>query len=878
MMKFINDDTKKYVDELNMYLKKYGWIMLMIIVIISSAYFRLYTVDLPRTDEFAKNTVYSSYQNNIYNSIKSQYPNLPSADVERLANKQFNDFISQNSVLVSNQINEASAYFKSEFRDTDGQTYLIGIDPFLWYGIADNYVKEGHWGNIQIDGKSYDTLRGKSSREPRDAQFILYPFIIVVWYKIMNLYTNASVMAAAFYTPVILIGFASLFAFLIGRRLYGNFAGFVCGMIISLNAALLGRTIAGSSDTDNIITFCELLTVMLFVYTFSEEIKWKQYVYLVLTGLSMAVYAVGHQSWWHIFDTLLGCLFVWIVYQIYFYRKTIKDNVKNILNNVYIGIVFMLSTYVFYVILKLIVGGEFWPSLKNIIISPFTGPFAFLSLKEVGIKSIWPNVMTTVAELNSANPTGIISSIGGSVLFWLSVVGLILLFLKKNGNNFRPYLFYGLFFSVWFVSAFFASLTSLRFNNIMIPSFAIGLSVLIGWLYTKGCDIVCGAMRISSLIFKGLIILITFVIIILPMALASNSVAYSEVPMVTDGWYNAIKAIDNDTDNGYITSWWDYGHWFVALGKQRVTFDGGDQGDRIYWVGKLFLTDNESEALGILRMLNCDQEQAVRFLTEYLNEENDVKAINNLYSVFNLNKEAAKQKYLEMGLSNEQVNNMIKTTHCDNLYDHYIITSGDMVGKAGVWAHFGGWDFNKALMFNKVKGKDYIEGTNILINQFNLTEDNADTLYADISEANGDNWISQWPGYVTGITKCVKNNMSLSCSQTLQGKIINIQVNLNDMSSGVIGQYSFIFDSIVYVENNKTIEKINSDGNSGLSLILIPNDNTYNCMISSTVLANSMFTRLFFMNGLGTTHFTKFNDVTPITGERVITWKVNYDE
>ena len=33
-------------------------------------------------------------------------------------------------------------------------------------------------------------------------------------------------------------------------------------------------------------------------------------------------------------------------------------------------------------------------------------------------------------------------------------------------------------------------------------------------------------------------------------------------------------------------------------------------------------------------------------------------------------------------------------------------TSDDMVGKSGVWGHFGSWDFDRALIYNTLKKKE----------------------------------------------------------------------------------------------------------------------------------------------------------------------------
>ena len=45
-------------------------------------------------------------------------------------------------------------------------------------------------------------------------------------------------------------------------------------------------------------------------------------------------------------------------------------------------------------------------------------------MKEVGVKSIWPNVLTTVAEFNPISFENIINQMGGQLLFVLSIIGI----------------------------------------------------------------------------------------------------------------------------------------------------------------------------------------------------------------------------------------------------------------------------------------------------------------------------------------------------------------------------------------------------------------------------------------------------------------------
>ena len=42
-------------------------------------------------------------------------------------------------------------------------------------------------------------------------------------------------------------------------------------------------------------------------------------------------------------------------------------------------------------------------------------------------------------------------------------------------------------------------------------------------------------------------------------------------------------------------------------------------------------------------------------------------------------------------------------------------------------------------------------------------------------------------------------------------------------------------------------------------------------------LEDSMFTRLFFLDGHGLKHFQKFSDLRSVTGQRIVVWKVDWE-
>jgi hypothetical protein len=122
-----------------------------------------------------------------------------------------------------------------------------------------------------------------------------------------------------------------------------------------------------------------------------------------------------------------------------------------------------------------------------------------------------------------------------------------------------------------------------------------------------------------------------------------------------------------------------------------------------HWIGHSLLTNNENDAVGVLRMLDCGSNTAFEKLDESIDDI--AKSALIIHDIVKMTKEDAK-KYLLKYVDGKKADEVLKYTHCEPP-ENYYITSDDMIGKSGVWAHFGIWDFNRATIYNTLKKKEY---------------------------------------------------------------------------------------------------------------------------------------------------------------------------
>jgi len=89
---------------------------------------------------------------------------------------------------------------------------------------------------------------------------------------------------------------------------------------------------------------------------------------------------------------------------------------------------------------------------------------------------------------------------------------------------------------------------------------------------------------------------------------------------MNDGWYESLTKIkQNASEDAIINSWWDFGHWFKAVGDRAVTFDGTPQEFGEILREKEYIEDKVNIAFRGLRPIR-DEGRDMRKLFEYRQE------------------------------------------------------------------------------------------------------------------------------------------------------------------------------------------------------------------------------------------------------------------
>ncbi len=842
-------------------------LLFLLITITASVYLRTMPMRMPLADEWAASSVESYYKNQIANQVSQQYPNLPEQNRNTLVEREWQKYKLENEGVIKVQISQTAEQFRAQFHDDSGTLYILGIDPYHYYRMVSNVLTYGHQGTTIRDGQPLDEYF--LYPEGRFSQLDFVAYVGAFLHRFLNFFATVPLMTSFFLIGTIFSALSVIPAFFIGRKVSGNnVGGFYAALLVAVTSFFVARTTGESSDTDVYTVFFPLLITWLFLEA-NDTVYSRRWRYILAAGAGIitSLFSLAWSGgWWYIFLFLVVAVIGHLVIHsgIQVYRK--QFSVTNLVQPLSVLGVYMVVSGIF--VTAMLSFREFWYG--------FLGPVGFLKIKEVAINSLWPNIRTTVAELNVPPFSTVVSELGGSIFLILAGLGIILS-LKKRENGERDYTV-AILLVIWLGSSLFATTRGVRFILQVIPALALGVGIGLGILWSYLVSKSHSILKINK-IAAMVIIFVGFSLLFIQPAKAGYNQAFGSVPAMNDQWYNTLSKINIEGDkNAVINSWWDFGHWFKAIGNRPVTFDGAAQvGYGAYWMGRALLVSNEKQTVGILRMLNCGQNNAFETLNSYLNKTH--VGVDVLNSIVTMSREDAKVVLQEFGLDSAQAEEVLQYTHCVPPTD-YFITSEDMIGKAGVWGHFGSWDFRRAEMYEFSSRLSQDVSVARMVSGYNITDAVATQYYQEIQSTPADQWIARWPSYLSGISTCTNSNGMLLCPVDVPQGRVGLQINLTTFNITVgTNQGTAVSPAVmIYATREGIVEKRATGASFGFGVILLPTgEGSYGVILADPELATSVFTKLFFFEGHGLSCFSNFDRVRQFTGGKISTWVVDYE-
>ncbi|MBI5065274.1 hypothetical protein HZA97_03465 [Candidatus Woesearchaeota archaeon] len=829
---------------------------------------RMQSRDLTAGDLVIENSVNLQVRNQIIQEVEKQWPNLNKEKKEQIIREQIDDWKKNNKNEYEQALSQQKKQFKDHYRfEYKGREYpyMPDIDPYSYVRYAQNYLERGHFGDELKDGVPWDNHAIAPLGRDADIYTKVHVLVIAYFYKFWSFFNSSiNILYTTSYLPVIFV-FLSIFPlFFFTRRLSNNLGAFVATSFLLTHFMFLSRTSWGYADTDFYNVFFPLVISWVFFEAVMAK-EWRNKLLLsAASALLITVFGRTWLGWWFVFDLLIISSILTICYKLVIKNFIEAKKIMLLLGS------FLLFSFIF---MSIFTGPQDF-------LTPLRAPFNFQLIKEASQQDLWPNVYTTVAELSEQSAEKVIFDIGLFVMV-ISAIGVFFLLIKR-----KPQTIMGSFYLIlWFLATLYASTKGVRFLLLLISS----VSILFG---IGSYFVINFTSRILQKYLKTNRFLISTLLFIIVMFLFTPSVTLSykivlgdppnsigELPLVNDAWWDALTYIkENSEQNAIITSWWDFGHHFKFIADRAVTFDGASQNSPMaHWVGKLLLTNDENESIGILRMLDCGSNSAFEEINKKLNDT--PKSIKLIYDVIKKEKDDAEKVLLAKGFDKAEASKVLNFTHC-NPPQAFVITSEDMIGKAGVWSHFGNWDFVKSDLWNNYAKKDEKEIIAYLTSGYAFSDSQAENLYGELKkvqnasdpEKEANSWIGDWVSYVnTGnpLANCNEQKENLVCENRLV--MVNETPYFFAQENNVVPLESF-----QSLDSKGNWQVKTSEQKTGIDAILVNQGGKYSSIVAQSPLAGSIFTKLFFFNGHGLKHFKLVKETRQIIGGKILVWEVDW--
>ncbi len=827
-------------------------------------FLRIRLISLPRLDAAAKAEVHREIRGKMYDSIKEKYAEFPQHKKDEFVKRAYTRYMKDNRSVIKERIRTKRNQKRAFYRNDNNHAYFFGIDSYYWLRLIDNLIKKGHIGDRVVDGRQYDDLVDM----PIEDSFSHSMHIItgkLIYDVFAFLEKDVDYEAGLFIIPLLFSVLMVITTFFVTRLLCrSNSAAFFSCLAVNLSPLLLNRTMGEWLDTDIYNVFFPLLIFSAFLFVFKSQSTKRKVAGTVGFAVSCALFASVWQGWWFIFDMLILCGGIFFLNDYYVERK---DSALLRNNMMWLALLFA-SGCLFVGILN---GKE---SLLSFLFEP--GKLVF-ALKDVP-QDNWPNVFLTVAELKKVSAYRIAHELGGALIFFVTIIGSIYLILVKKVMRDRE-LGIGFFcLFIWLGTMYYVSLTAIRFALLLI----VPLGIMFGIVFHRmTLEIFSYSHRFPKKIrflVLGIITVVVYHIISFYITM-SMVIAGGRLPMMNDAWQKSLVFIKEDSgERAIINSWWDYGHWYKAVAKRRVLFDGKTQNSPVaYWVARVLLTDNEDEALGMLRMLDLSKNRAFDFLRAA--DIGHVRSIEILHHIALLQKKEARAYLLDI-LTADAIDEFMALLYSDDMPAAYFIVSYDMLGKLGAISLIGNWNFVKGEIWIAFKEKNPPAFKRYLMREHNYSKEEAQRVFdkvAFLKDKEAPGWISKVRGLaLKTISKKFKKDGSTLFFDN--GAVLNLDTFNAHILRGKNNEIGVPY-SVIHMENGTFEEKILEESNMSHSLLFIDTkEDSYKTVFIDKILARSMFVKMYFYGGEGLRYFKKAREEKTLEGNSIYVYKIKWPQ
>ncbi len=829
-----------------------GYFISFILVAVFSLHLRTAWIQNPgqesRTNakQMASMLVLASVREQVKASVISENPGRDAREVDRIVSEQVEKVIQSDNRQFEEAIRNAETEIAARIQQTQKnrqQPFLLEADPYYYYYAVQKIEEEGSLFLNRKDGLFFNPLRLAPSGSWD--WLTLHPYVGYFLHHFFKIWKPDQVMMESLgWVPILLSMIVAILFFQICRIMnFEALPALLGGFVLMTAPIFIQRSAFGWFDTDPynyLFPLAVLMTLMLCIQTrfrggFAGALGgfltglyalfwagWPFLLVLVVIASGSIVFLecwrVKKLNWAPCFEYLIAYLFSSILFSFVFITP------KSTIDVIYNGLVF----------------------IPKFSVSTFES---------------WPSAFLTVGEAKSISLQKLIFLTGNYVIFGIALIGFIASGIywyrrKKDNSRFYEWLVIALFALPLFV----LSIKTERFSVL----FALPLALLVAfgaeWLMRISAVLFGRAKDEKSKNFAPKAAALVLLLAVLPMGFVQANIVSRQISPIMDlVWYQALTEIRDQTpENAIVHSWWPPGYFIISVARRRALVDGGTQErPQSYWIAKAFLSSDESQSAGILRMLSTSGNEAMDFLQ---GKSMSLSDASNL--ILDIVKRPRSQAFdvLPNQFTKQEKLKLLDLTHGENPAPSYVLLYKDLIDQNLAVTLMSEWDFEKAKALETAKHTGKEKKT---------------------AQSNAENYIQNMLQVTGGVLKYWPQ----SEMRRQDGKVIYFQNGVSiDLESGDAkiqspgaGPNGNLL-SLFYLDEDALIEKESSEPSVDASVLLIRRNDVYACVVADRKLIRSMMFRWYYLDGKGLSLFNLFTKQDSEDGSnRVSVFQVNFE-
>jgi dolichyl-diphosphooligosaccharide--protein glycosyltransferase len=455
---------------------------------------------------------------------------------------------------------------------------------------------------------------------------------------------------------------------------------------------------------------------------------------------------------------------------------------------------------------------------------------------------------------------------------------------------------------MWFLAGFYVAFRGGRFLLLLGPGLGIAIAAAFGRVYERATRL---ARRLIPQYRRaaGALLFVSLAGCLIVPVHKGYAAANSYLPEMNDAWWDTLSAIrERSAPDAIVNTWWDYGYWVEYVAERRTTVDGSLLRTHLpYWIGRVLVSGHERESVGLLRMLNCGSEATplpegrLGAYQKVLRTAGDATAAHAIViELARLGRPAAAAHLAERGFTQQAVEDVLASTHCTPPETYLLLSS--RLAEKDTWMRLGLWDMRRAYIAQAASRTPRSEAVADLTRRFGYTAAEAAALYARARATSRSDFAIGpaprapsdaypcGPAREPGTLRCPLGLLDTASNRIVEEFIFNVAVpqrsrlRYRPTTPGrPSGSPVEIAPGALLIAETERVDVDLPQPRYGEVGVLL-DTRTWRIRVGPPALIRSTFAQLLYLDGRYASHYTKVDERASDLNERVLAFKVKYED